>query len=59
MDDLSSAVGAWGVTAYAPATAFGDGAGGSAAGLLKACGAASVPARVLSSGRQLYIEEIG
>lgn len=59
MEDLSGAVGAWGVTAYAPSTAFTDGASGSAAGLLKGLwGGVLYPPQVLSSGRQLYIEEI-
>ncbi|NLD34606.1 MAG: ABC transporter permease [Clostridiales bacterium] len=59
MEEMSTAVGAWGLTAYTPGTAFTDGAGGSAAGLLRGVGGGVLyPAPVLTAGRHIYIEEI-
>lgn len=60
MEDLATAVSAYGVTGYATGQAFGDSEGGSASGTLIALWGDSVlePELPLLFGRQLYHEEI-
>ncbi len=59
MDDLAGAVLAYGLTAYLPKAALGDGQNGSATGLVRAqWGSPQHLKAPLTAGRHLYLEEL-